>query len=238
MDDFFSSMPPGFPGMDMDESAFWLEPDFLLVEIVTNVVNLMRLPIGVTLFVKGAIVTGTLVSEAEYLEALTDVFVETARRNLNINTEEELQRMRDAFDFRRLAEYELPLALQRRLERMDANEEESKTRHAQQTGDDQAADDDDEDEDDFDGFPASFEDFDEDDDFDMDDDFDDFEALRHLHLRNVLVLTPSPVLNFTQGVLPIARYRLASIDGWMLGTATPIDMVDDMPDDGEGEVLH
>lgn len=215
MDDFYPSFPPGFPGMDVDESAFWLEPDFLLAEIVTNVVNLMRLPIGVTLFVKGSIVTGTMVSEAEYLEALTELFVETAKRNLSIQTEKELERLRDAFDFRRLAEYELPVAFQKRLEQME------------DSGAGHDADVDDEDADDY-------ADFDEDDL----DDMDSIEPIRHLHLRNVVVLTPSPVLNFAQGVLPIARYRLAAIDGWLLGTATPIDVDDDMTGEGNGEVLH
>lgn len=206
MDDIFSrfSNSGGF-GVEYDESAYWLEADFLLAEIVSQMVNLMRIPLGVTLFIKGTVVTGMLVSEQEFLKELSTVFIETAKRNVPLQTEEEVRRLEEAFDFTGMAEEQVPPALQRHLD-----------------GDDP------EDDDDLD---------------DIEDDYDTdiTEPIRYLHLRDMVVLTPSPALNFTQGVLPIVRIRLNTIDGWILGQATALDTFTDMaPPNGDdsGEILH
>lgn len=212
MDDLFSRFP-GFGGMDFDESAYWLEADFLLSEIVSQMVNMMRIPLGVTLFVKGTVVTGMLVSEEEYLRELSKVFIETAKRNVPLQTEEEVRRLEEAFDFTGLAEDQKAPLIRRKLDPLG----------------------------DYDDPHADYPDIDYDEE-EEDEDDDMPEPIRHLHLRDMIVLTPSPSLNFTQGVLPIARIRLNTIDGWLLGQATPMDPFPEPPtaddDDGPGEILH
>jgi len=63
MDDFF-----------MDESGYWQAPDFILTDIITTMVNMMEMPIGITIFMKGMILSGSLVSERHYLGSLSAVF--------------------------------------------------------------------------------------------------------------------------------------------------------------------
>ena len=217
MDDIFSRTNAGGFGMSFDESAYWLEADFLLTEIVSQMVNLMRIPLGATLFIKGAVVTGMLVSEQEYLKELSAVFIETAKRNVSVQNEEELRRLEEAFDFTGMAEESIPSALKRQLETMAANSDEAE------------------------GEGNDFDEFDDLDDFD-DFDGDGGEPIRYLHLREMVVLTPSPSLNFTQGVLPIVRIRLNSIDAWILGQATTLDTFEDMAppsaEDSSDEILH
>jgi hypothetical protein len=161
-------------------------------------VNLMGMPIGMTLMTKGMTVSGTLVSEAEYLESLSKTFSDMMKQAVQPESKEEKEAIEDAFDFGQLAE----------------------------------------------GFyPPSIVGADDDESFDPDD-FDP-EALpppiRHLHLKDVKILTPNPPINFGGGVLPIMRIRLTSIDGWMLGHAEAQD--DDLlpipPDaNNSDEVLH
>ncbi|MDX1996012.1 MAG: hypothetical protein SF029_26775 [bacterium] len=98
------------PDFDFDESAFWLEPDFVLADIVTTMVNLMELPIGITLFIKGAVLTGTLVSEREYLAALTEMFTSLAKQSFRPTGSKEVEEIEDAFSFQEMAETELPSA--------------------------------------------------------------------------------------------------------------------------------
>lgn len=187
----------------VDEAAYWLEADFVLSEIVSQMVNMMQIPLGITLFLKGAVVTGMLVSEHEYLSELSNTFFETAKRNLPIQDEAEIRNAEQAFDFRRLAEDVRAPLIRRML--------------------------------------AGLEDYDdENDDLDLDEqDLHTPEPIRYLHLRDMVVLTPSPSLNFAQGVLPIVRIRLTSIDGWLLGQATPVDLFEeDDSADSSGEVLH
>jgi hypothetical protein len=55
---------------------------------------------------------------------------------------------------------------------------------------------------------------------DDDDDFDlpsDFSEIRHLHLKDVEIVFPSPGIEFFQSRLPTWRVRLASVDGWLVG---------------------
>jgi hypothetical protein len=83
---------------------YWLEPDHVLADIVAGMVNTMELPVGVTLIVKGMVLTGTLVSEREYLETLTDVFTSIARRSFEPKTKKDSDAIEEAFDFTHMAE--------------------------------------------------------------------------------------------------------------------------------------
>jgi hypothetical protein len=89
---------------DFNESAFWLEPDFVLSDIVSGMVNGMGMPIGITLFVQGMIITGTMVSETEYLASLSSVFSAMAKRSLDKPTKKDLKAIDEAFDFTAFAE--------------------------------------------------------------------------------------------------------------------------------------
>ncbi len=58
---------------DVSES-YWLEPDFLLLDLVSYLANKLGAQIGMTLMIKGAFLTGTLVGEREYLAAISHLF--------------------------------------------------------------------------------------------------------------------------------------------------------------------
>lgn len=90
-------------GFDM--SAFWQEPDFLLADIVHTMINIAGLEIGVTLFIKGMMLTGVLTSEKNYLQDLTNTF----RRRVHLQnkirmTKEEQAEIDSMFDFTHLGE--------------------------------------------------------------------------------------------------------------------------------------
>ena len=90
--------------IDVDETSLWLEPDTVLANVITAMVNMMGMPIAVTLFVKGTVLSGTLVSEREYLQKLTEVFQSAAKQSMNPSSAEEAEIIEDIFDFTKLRE--------------------------------------------------------------------------------------------------------------------------------------
>jgi hypothetical protein len=58
--------------------------------------------------------------------------------------------------------------------------------------------------------------------------------IRHLHLKDPVIIYPGSTLSFMESELPVLRIRLAAIDGWMLGRISVIstDDDDDLPDVG------
>ncbi len=104
-EDFFSSMM----GDGVTADGFWLEPDFLLSDIVRTVVNVMGAEIGVTLFMRGMVLTGTIVSEQIYLSELTRVFRERFKAGLAQLDEDAAKAILEALDFRDLAETSVTL---------------------------------------------------------------------------------------------------------------------------------
>src|SRR5215470_16488325 len=89
-----------FPG----DSGFWQEPDPFLVDLVSGFVNKGGMELGITLFIKGQVMTGTLVSEQDYLNAMSDMFASQAKKSMVKPTKEELKATEDVFDFTHLAE--------------------------------------------------------------------------------------------------------------------------------------
>jgi len=90
---------------DFDMNAYWNEPDFLLADIVNVLVNIAGLEIGVTLFVKGMTLTGTLTSEQQYLRDLTDTFRSRIHmKNTSKMSKQEREAIDNMFDFTRLNE--------------------------------------------------------------------------------------------------------------------------------------
>ncbi|NDJ59692.1 MAG: hypothetical protein GYB67_01125 [Chloroflexi bacterium] len=171
-----------------DMSAHWQEPDFLLADLVSFMANRLGTELGVTLMLRGSVVTGSLVGERQYLSEVNRLFKTMARQSLDNPSEEELASIEEAFNFDELTE-------------------------------DEYLDDDDD--------PDDMDDLD-------DDSFEDGPMpIRHLHLKNPVLLYPGASVSFTDSPLPIMRIRLTAIDGWMLGRITVIDgSEDDLPNGG------
>ena len=173
---------------DFDLSAYWQEPDFLLTDLVSLMANRAESQMGVTLMVKGAILTGTLVGEREYLRRVNDMFKRMARETLAKPTKEDLSSIDEAFGFDELIEDDYP----------EEGEEEETEDEAVEKADVREA-----------------------------------SPIRHLHLKDPVIIYPGSTLSFMDSALPILRIRLAAIDGWMLGRISVIaDDDDDLPDVG------
>ncbi len=93
-----------FDDPESSETYSWMEPDFVLSYLVSALVNLAGAPLGMTLLVKGTILTGTLVGEREYLDILSDMLQSQIRRTLTGLTEEERTIAESAFDLTDLLE--------------------------------------------------------------------------------------------------------------------------------------
>jgi hypothetical protein len=87
-----------------DDTDFWQEPDFLLADLVSGFVNKGGMELGITLFVKGLVLTGTLTSEQEYLKAISGMFASQAKKSLVNPSKQEIKNTEEVFDFTGLAE--------------------------------------------------------------------------------------------------------------------------------------
>jgi hypothetical protein len=177
-----ASQPP-FPFFPPD-TGFWQEPDFLLSDLISMLVNRSGVQLGITLMMRGMVVSGVLVSEREYLEELSKYFQDQAKDAIKdlmgSAPKKEMRKMlkeaEDAWDFTYLTE-----DVYRDLDEKDDKDKDE-----------------------------------EDDDEDLDI-APDFSEIRHLHLKDVEIVFPSPGIEFFQSRLPTWRVRLASIDGWLVG---------------------
>jgi hypothetical protein len=88
----------------LGDGGFWHEPDPFLVDLVSTFVNKGGMELGITLFIRGLVITGTLVSEQDYLNAMSDMFAGQAKRAMVHPTKDELKATEDVFDFMHLAE--------------------------------------------------------------------------------------------------------------------------------------
>ncbi|MBZ0281989.1 MAG: hypothetical protein K8L97_14715 [Anaerolineae bacterium] len=190
-----------FDDFEPNITGFWQEPDFFLADLVSGFVNKGGMELGITLFVRGLVITGTLVSEQEYLEAMSSMFAAQAKKSLVKPTKEEIKTAEEVFDFTHLAE--------------DADPETFRERALNPKPINPYADDDD---DDFD-------------DFDPELDESDPPIIRHLHLKEPVILQPQPAVSFSHSQVPILRLRLTQVDGWMIGKVTmeDDDVMDDFP---------
>lgn len=204
MDDFF-----------MSDGSYWQAPDFILTDIITTMVNMMEMPVGITIFMKGMIVSGSLVSERQYLGSLSAVFQALATASFegaedDAEMKDELHRL---FDFTKLTENDYSI--------MDEDE------------DDPQPDTPLEDESDFDLEMGE-------DAFDFDEFYDMKKSsvvpVRFMHLRDAMVLYPGASIGFRHSILPIIRIRINSIDGWILGQALDASELDG--DDEPRPMVH
>jgi hypothetical protein len=84
---------------DMGDEEYWQEPDFLLALLVSFLANKLDAEFGVTLILRGTVLTGTLVSERAYLSRMNDLFQGLVRGSLASPNPEELRLIDEAFGF-------------------------------------------------------------------------------------------------------------------------------------------
>lgn len=175
-----------------DVDNFWHEPDFLLADIISGFVNRGGMELGITLFIGGLVVTGALVSESEYLQSISKMFTNQAKKSLVNPSKKDLKTTEEVFDFTGLAE-DVDLASP------DEND------------------------------PDDFDDLD--DELEPEIDGRRFPVIRHLHLKDPMIVQPQPGISFSHGQVPIVRVRLTAIHGWIIGKINieEDDMLDTFP---------
>lgn len=102
--DNFQDILGGMGGGD----SHWLEPDFLLATIVSGMVNVGGVELGITLYVKGPIITGVMIGEREYLAKLTEIFKTQMQKSLAGLPPEHRQVAEAALDFTTMIEDSYP----------------------------------------------------------------------------------------------------------------------------------
>jgi hypothetical protein len=168
----------------MGGESYWQEPDFLLSNLVSLMANKLDSQLGITLLVKGVIMTGTLVGEREYLVLVNNLFKAIARDSMVGASKEDLKSMDEAFIFDEMTEDIYP-------DEYDEDEAEE-----------------------------AIEDF-------------DITMIRHLHLKDPVIVFPHGILSLTESPLPIMRIRLTTIDGWLMGRMAIMDGEDSEDDEDE-----
>jgi hypothetical protein len=85
---------------------FWDEPDFVLTYLVTALVNGMGVEMGITLMLRGLVVSGTLVSEQTYLEAITRTLQEQINFSEADASAEAQEALKNILDLRTMSEFD------------------------------------------------------------------------------------------------------------------------------------
>ncbi|MFZ4814412.1 MAG: hypothetical protein ACOYL5_07750 [Phototrophicaceae bacterium] len=83
------------------------EPDFILNYIVAGLVNGIGVEIGITLMLRGLVMTGTMVSEKTYLEGVTKTLTEQIDFNDPNTPPEVRESIRQILDLRDLTEFSM-----------------------------------------------------------------------------------------------------------------------------------
>jgi len=94
----------GLPGAAGEN--YWDEPDFVLTYIVTALVNGIGMEIGVTLMMRGLVVSGTLVSEETYLDALTRTLQDQVSFTKDNVPNDARTALKDVLDMRPMTEFD------------------------------------------------------------------------------------------------------------------------------------
>jgi len=84
----------------------WDEPDVVLSYIVTMLVNTMGIEVGVTLMTRGLVISGSLVSEAVYLENVTQMLIKQVDITDEDVPEEAREALKSVMDMRGLYEFD------------------------------------------------------------------------------------------------------------------------------------
>jgi hypothetical protein len=96
-------LPPMFSGND----NIWDEPDLVLQYIVTALVNGMGLEMSVTLMARGLVVSGTLISEATYLDNISNLLKKQVSFNDPDMPAEVRESLQQVLDLRSLTEFDI-----------------------------------------------------------------------------------------------------------------------------------
>lgn len=81
----------------LDDSAYWNEPDFLLGLLVSFLGNKLGSEFGITLMVRGSVITGTLVSERAYMQRMSELLKGIVRSSVTTPSPEDLALMEEVF---------------------------------------------------------------------------------------------------------------------------------------------
>ncbi|MEO0562583.1 MAG: hypothetical protein AAF125_10735 [Chloroflexota bacterium] len=96
----------GFPSIFGGSDAYWQEPDFVLSYIVAALVNGIGLEIGVTLMTRGLTISGTLISEAKYLDGITERLQAQVSPADQYVPETAIDALHDLLDLRNMTEFD------------------------------------------------------------------------------------------------------------------------------------
>jgi hypothetical protein len=199
-------------GNGVGDSDFWNEPDFLLADLVSGCVNKGGMELGITLFVKGLVLTGTLTSEQEYLKAISGMFAAQAKKSLVNPSKQEIKNTEEVFDFTGLAEdVDLTELYGEREPEFEDELEEEPEPHPNPNG----------------IGPDE-----------VDDDDRTMPNIRYLHLKDPVIIQPQPAVSFTHTQVSILRVKLNTVDGWMVGKVTVDDDLTDFPPPPPNEIRH
>jgi hypothetical protein len=97
-------LPPMF---NAGGDNIWDEPDIVLIYIITALVNGMGLEMGVTLMVRGLVISGTLTSEKDYLDTISNMLaeqVEFEEKGVPVDFKESFK---EILNLRSLAEFDV-----------------------------------------------------------------------------------------------------------------------------------
>jgi len=194
---------PFFP-----DTGFWQEPDFLLSDLVSMLVNHAGIQFGITLMVKGMVVSGLLISEREYLAELSKYFQDQAKDAIKsaaaaaskADMRKMLQEAEEAWDFTYLTEDVYPESDRQAGEKAKSGKNKEKGGEEDVPGE---------------LTPA------------------DFPTIRHIHLKDVEIVFHSPGLEFMQTRVSTWRVRLTAVDGWLVGRSVaqiPFPSSDELDD--------
>ena len=191
-----------FNDVESGDSDFWREPDFLLADLVSGFVNKGGMELGITLFVKGLVITGTLTREQDYLKAISTMFVNQAKKSMVNPSKQDIKSTEEVFDFTGLAEdIDLTELYGQRDDEFDDDELDEVEEIEEEL-----------------------------DDIDPEDDDDrPMPSIRHLHLKDPVIIQPQPAVSFTHSQVSILRIKLTAVDGWMVGKVTVDDDLSDFP---------
>jgi hypothetical protein len=198
---------------------YWDEPDFILTYIVTALVNGMGIEVGVTVTVRGLVMSGTLVSEQAYLDNLTTMLQTQIDFGDPDAPPEAREALNNILDLRMMTEFDPEGIFKPLTDQLDTPPDDSLDDVSAPLGQ-----------------PSGDDPFSEDMLEDLLEDVDMPPPLQFAHLKDPLVLSGEPPVSFGEGSDVILRVRLTSIDSWMIGRLLP-DMPD-FPDFDLGNLAH
>lgn len=91
----------------LGDDSHWDEPDFMLSYIITALVNGTGMELGVTLMLRGLVISGTLVSEQTYLEKVTETLMNQVDLSKVDMPEQVKESLLALLDLRKMTEFNI-----------------------------------------------------------------------------------------------------------------------------------